>query len=129
MPILLEASTRPPMKRESSKAPPPTPKDCDDMQQPCLQQTKEKNNNIVNVVAKPENADEKKRRNSLPPKRKGNTSNLLGQLNVDKKYLQDLLKCPGNHQLYHFTVLFSYLFINLNGFALDSEITFYLRVT
>ncbi|XP_028981998.1 V-type proton ATPase catalytic subunit A [Diachasma alloeum] len=37
-----------------------------------------------------------KRRLSSQSKRKNNCPNLLGQLNVDKKYLQDLLKCPGN---------------------------------
>lgn len=36
-----------------------------------------------------------KSRDCLPVKRKHNTPNLLGQLNVDKKYLQDLLKRPG----------------------------------
>ncbi|XP_011304650.1 V-type proton ATPase catalytic subunit A isoform 2 [Fopius arisanus] len=35
-----------------------------------------------------------RRRFSSQSKRKSNCPNLLGQLNVDKKYLQDLLKCP-----------------------------------
>lgn len=34
--------------------------------------------------------------NSFLPKKRGNSNiNLLGQLNVDKKYLQELIKRPG----------------------------------
>lgn len=49
----------------------------------------------VNSADKLSESTIEKRRHSLPTKRKSNCPNLLGQLNVDKKYLQDLLKCLG----------------------------------
>ncbi|XP_043275453.1 outer dynein arm-docking complex subunit 4 isoform X1 [Venturia canescens] len=64
---------------------------------------KEKNNNIrvddnesKKKFTSPINSEkiDEKRKNSMTTKRKVAAPNLLGQLNVDKKYLQDLLKCP-----------------------------------
>ncbi|KAK0089788.1 hypothetical protein PV325_005414 [Microctonus aethiopoides] len=52
-------------------------------------------NNVQVIEDKSSSEVSDKSRDCLPVKRKYNTPNLLGQLNVDKKYLQDLLKCPG----------------------------------
>ncbi|KAK0172147.1 hypothetical protein PV328_005499 [Microctonus aethiopoides] len=51
-------------------------------------------NNVQVIEDKSSSEVSDKSRDCLPVKRKYNTPNLLGQLNVDKKYLQDLLKCP-----------------------------------
>lgn len=60
-----------------------------------LSVVKENSNKLNPVDKSTGNTVEIKRRESTTVKRKSNTPNLLGQLNVDKKYLQDLLKRPG----------------------------------
>lgn len=104
MPIPIEASSR-------AKTKPEAPKELSSSPQPSDRQVEENNNHsgktVAKVVAKTEDRSDK-RRSSMPAKRKSSGPNLLGQLNVDKKYLQDLLKCPGiNKPLvsYHFNCL------------------------
>ncbi|XP_024945006.1 uncharacterized protein LOC107271955 isoform X1 [Cephus cinctus] len=74
--------------RDKSPARLRTPVLLDDLES-CTSGKQSKVNGITNEGSSKEN--------SVSTKRKTGTPNLLGQLNVDKKYLQNLLKRPGNN--------------------------------
>lgn len=75
-----------------------------------------------------------KRRQFFRTKRKSNSVNLLGQLNVDKKYLQNLLKRPGTIKTLFFALTFIkkknrvYIYID-NKISLVGHIIFQSQLT
>lgn len=121
MPIPISPHVRPTTKPESSKELSTNAVDEEDTP---VHQIKEKNNNIhVNEHKNNKKLTghitsgefDEKRKNLTTTKRKVAAPNLLGQLNVDKKYLQDLLKCPGNLQMSFYRLSFRGTLISDSG--------------